>query len=146
MIDKEKLFNISLNFREGIEVAKQKRLFHPKSCLYRFPRACCEHASSLLRFYLKKVYKIDVLQVCCDCGDNGTHAFLEYGNLIIDITSDQFPNRPPVYVDYPDDFYKNMKFIQKHDFYDFVEEVANYGNNDFRAINLEDYLMIIETM
>ena len=62
----------------------------PNSSYFKdFPRGCCGDASNLLAKYLKENgFKTEYV-----CGMRGkqSHAWLEYMDLIIDITADQFP-------------------------------------------------------
>ncbi|MNF01004.1 hypothetical protein D3C80_1999280 [compost metagenome] len=46
--------------------------------------------------------------------DGASHAWLEVDGLIVDITGDQFPDRPGIYVDKPDAWYGEWEEDNKH--------------------------------
>lgn len=108
---KEKIiFELANKFRNAIEIARDKGCFRHDISFHKFPLGCCGDASDLLAQYLTK-HGIDTLNVCgnyyYDDPNIGaqSHAWLEYKDIIIDITGDQFKHYPeflnyniPVYV------------------------------------------------
>jgi len=78
-----------------------------------FPTATCGLVSEMFSVLLDKIFEVE--NVICVYGSkyvNGelcSHAWLEIGTLIIDITSDQFPNGlGEVYVGANCEFYKSF--------------------------------------
>jgi hypothetical protein len=61
-----------------------------------FPRNSCDHASALLGRYLQE-HGFDVVYINNGCRDGNSwknsHAWLEIGDMIIDITADQFSDQ-----------------------------------------------------
>jgi hypothetical protein len=62
-----------------------------------FPRGTCGPVSELLGRYLMEAGFKDVMYVCGERQDKGSHAWLEVGGIVLDITGDQF-GQPPVVV------------------------------------------------
>lgn len=88
------LYDCALKFRQAIEKAKFAGEFTNDRILFKFPTACCGDASCLLGQYLLD-YGISSKYVCGnyyydDGGGAQSHAWLEIGDVIIDITGDQF--------------------------------------------------------
>ena len=87
--------------RTAILVARD-RFPHPlKQKFSAFPKNCCGHASVLLVLYLKdlgvkRVYRVFNGKHIQDV--KKSHAWVEVGEIIVDITADQFPDNPPVIV------------------------------------------------
>ena len=63
-----------------------------------YPHACCGIISELMGDYLNTLGIGEFFYVCA-MKDGASHAWLEVGELIVDITGDQFPGRPGIYVD-----------------------------------------------
>jgi hypothetical protein len=63
----------------------------------RFPRGTCGPVSELLGRYLVEAGFEDVMYVCGKKPSEGSHAWVEVGGIILDITGDQF-GRPPIVV------------------------------------------------
>lgn len=81
-------------FRRGIdELAAEGNL---PWALMGFPHGCCGVTSTILGVYLNARYGLGIEQVLAD-RDGKSHAWLEIGGLVIDITGDQFEGRPPVF-------------------------------------------------
>lgn len=75
-------------------------------CLSYFPEGACGWASEMLGEVLNQYLEGQVLFVACtDKLDPETHAWLRYGEFVIDITGDQFKGRPPVFVGRPDSWF-----------------------------------------
>ena len=78
-----------------------------------YPHACCGIISELMGDYLNTLGIGEFLYVCA-MKDGASHAWLEVGGLIVDITCDQFPGRPGIYVDEPDAWYNEWEQDTKH--------------------------------
>ena len=63
----------------------------------RFPRGTCGPVSELLGRYLVEAGFENVMYVCGEKRSEGSHAWIEVGEIILDITGDQF-GQPPVVV------------------------------------------------
>lgn len=83
-----------------------------------FPDGCCGITTELLGDYLNSL-DIGEFKYVRAKKSTSSHAWLEVYGLIVDITSDQFPGRPRIYVDKPDAWYNEWrveaKEIAKHD-------------------------------
>ena len=66
-----------------------------KNIFASFPKETCGHCSILLGLYLQEIGCLEVQYVCGEreFGRRKSHAWLEIGNVIVDITADQFPER-----------------------------------------------------
>jgi len=58
-----------------------------------FPRGCCGIISELMGDYFNTLGICEFLYVC-GTKDGASHAWLKIDGLIVDITGDQFPDRP----------------------------------------------------
>lgn len=141
-MDIEAIKNIASRFREALEhTSKEAPRYLPFN---NFPKGCCGLTSSLLGKYLnelgfnckhiigtRKNPKEDFSQ---------THAWSEIEGIIIDITGDQFTDedRPAIYVDNEDDWYKDWNGIEGKN------ELAGY--NPFIRELLSLYDMTIKFM
>lgn len=124
------LIYIAQAFRGALE--SQEKLdalpFHMKN----FPRGCCGVVSELLGEYLNTEQGMNAEYVC-GVRDGASHAWLEQGDLVIDITSDQFDGRPSVFVDAKDDWYRSwdedVRHAARHESgaWTFREERALFG-------------------
>ena len=135
-IDKqqEKIYKIVLKFRIAIEFARDNNLFSPKDRMSRFPCGCCDDFCDLLAKYLKDKYRLDSKQVVGFMYDICTnHVLLNLidDNLIIDITGDQFGDRPKVFVGHCAEYDKRFKFERFQKNYD----ICNPNNNNNRLLN-----------
>lgn len=72
--------------------------------LNRFPAGCCGITSELLGEYLNSL-DIGTYDYICGEHDGASQSWLECEGVIVDITSDQFDGRPPIYIGAPDDWY-----------------------------------------
>lgn len=59
-----------------------------------FPRGCCGNASILLANYLRE-QRLGLFELVSGCRDEVSHAWLEGGGMIVDVTIDQFHDAPP---------------------------------------------------
>ena len=78
-----------------------------------FPRGCCGIISELMGDYFNRLDIGEFLYVC-GMKDGASHAWLEVGGLIVDITGDQFAGRPGIYVDELDAWYSEWEQDIKH--------------------------------
>lgn len=78
-----------------------------------FPHSCCGTISELLGEHLNSLDMGEFNYVCSIKG-RGSHAWLEIYGLVVDITSDQFPGRPEVYVDIKDAWYAEWEEDTNH--------------------------------
>ncbi|EQB0441288.1 hypothetical protein ACYAE2_002300 [Pseudomonas aeruginosa] len=98
-------------FRKELE--KQKGLGQLPDHLKRFPNGCCGVVSELLGDYLNNHLGLRVEYVCGE-KDGGSHAWIELDGAVIDITSDQFEGRPPVFIDAKDTWYTSWEETSRH--------------------------------
>lgn len=119
---------VALAFREGCEaIHLQNRM---PSNMTNFPRGCCGNASEILGDYLISRGLASGKLVRADKG-NKSHAWIEVGNLVIDVTGDQFTGRPAVYVDVADAWFKKWSVDGRREaVYDFSWRLL--GENDLR--------------
>lgn len=78
-----------------------------------FPRGCCGIISELMGDYLNTLGIGEVFYVC-GMKDGASHAWLEVDGLIVDISGDQFSDRPGIYVDKPDAWYVEWEEDTRH--------------------------------
>ncbi|MDD2422382.1 MAG: hypothetical protein PHU78_09640 [Heliobacteriaceae bacterium] len=94
--DLDKLRDLAAHFREAIVNCDPAGL---PGALRRFPKRACSDASLLLARYLADWGYGPADYVCGVWGDEAAHAWLQLGDIIIDITADQFhPLLKPVIV------------------------------------------------
>ena len=79
----------------------------------RFPAGCCGITSELLGEFLNSL-GIGTFDYICGELDGASHAWLECGGVIVDITSDQFDGRPAIYIGAPDDWYDQWEESSRH--------------------------------
>ncbi|QCI13067.1 hypothetical protein E6B08_17565 [Pseudomonas putida] len=72
--------------------------------LRNFPESCCGTVCELVGEYLNTM-DIGEFHYVCAMNGSQSHAWLEGCGFIIDITADQFPGRPRIYVDAKDSWY-----------------------------------------
>jgi hypothetical protein len=78
-----------------------------------FPRACCGIISELMGDYLNSL-EIGEFYYVSSMLDGASHAWVEIDGLVVDITADQFPDRPGIYVDKPDAWYLSWEEDSRH--------------------------------
>jgi hypothetical protein len=61
-----------------------------------FPRATCGPTAELIARYLREVCGLDAQCVEAHCPDGWTHAWVVVGDIIVDITADQFAQAPVI--------------------------------------------------
>jgi hypothetical protein len=91
------LLEIASDFRRKLDVADKSLLPEP---FRDFPKGSCGAAAKTLGLYIRETLQIECTLI--NAGSSNvypwTHSWLEYGNLIIDVTADQFGKQPPVWV------------------------------------------------
>ncbi len=97
---------VAYAFREELE--KQKGLDQLPDHLKKFPCGCCGVVSELLGDYFNTQLGLRVEYVCGE-KDGGSHAWIELDGVVIDITSDQFEGRPPVFIAAKDSWYTSWE-------------------------------------
>jgi hypothetical protein len=81
-----------------------------------FPRGACGHCAELLARYLKDNLAMEAIYASGHVGhivDGGTHAWLEYDGLFIDISADQF-GLPAVIVERHSNLHEEATDIDRH--------------------------------
>lgn len=122
------IYNIAESFRKAIIEAKYNREFSSRDRMSNFPGGCCDDSCDLLAYYLHERYNIHTEQVNGVYRDNNlynttNHAWLLMnGNLIIDITGDQFK--------YCAGFSEEVYVGKEIQFYNRLEEKKIYKNHD----------------
>lgn len=102
MNHEEEIASIVYAFRAALEtLASQGKL---PNTMKAFPAGCCGITSVLLGDYLNSRFDLKIEMVSAD-RDPDTHAWLDYNGIVIDITADQFKDRPAIYLDKPDSWY-----------------------------------------
>ena len=91
---------VARSFRESLDAQKSEGTLPLH--MQRFPVCCCGVVSALLGHYLNA----SGVQAEYVCGSG--HAWLEFEDVVIDITSDQFAGRPAVFVGAKDDWYRSL--------------------------------------
>jgi hypothetical protein len=89
------LLRLARQFRTCLDDRRLRHAYpeYLRDKLASFPKDACGHASVLLALYLQEKGFMDVDYVVGRRGKNGeSHAWLEIGATIIDITADQFPD------------------------------------------------------
>ena len=83
-----KIINVATQFRRAIKKSREDL----PECMRRFPHGACLDTSTLLAAYLEDngCGEFELLAVRWPNNDLGTHAWLEKGGWIVDITADQF--------------------------------------------------------
>lgn len=105
------MLELATSFRSAVEIAIQTG--NVPMHIQGFPRGCCGIISELMGDYLNTVGIGEFFYVC-GMKDGASHAWLEVDGLIVDITGDQFPGRPGIYVDRPDAWYGEWEEDTKH--------------------------------
>ena len=91
---------VARSFRESLDAQKSEGTLPLH--MQRFPVCCCGVVSALIGHYLNA----SGVQAEYVCGSG--HAWLEFEDVVIDITSDQFAGRPAVFVGAKDDWYRSL--------------------------------------
>lgn len=131
-MNQRNIIELASSFRQAIERAQSAGEFNKDISFGVFPRRCCGDTSCLLGHFLLK-NGIQTRYVCGnyygdDCEYGQSHAWLELPNgTIIDITADQFKNKPiflnnsrDVYVGKRNSFYQLFEVDERRDIHDTV--------------------------
>lgn len=78
-----------------------------------FPSGCCGIISELMGDHLNSL-GIGEFYYVSSMLEGASHAWLEVDGLVVDITADQFPGRPRIYVDKPDAWYLSWQEQSRH--------------------------------
>lgn len=111
---KAKLEELSKQFRYALD----QLCWDKMTSEYRgFPAGTCGDVSNILAEYLRKKGVCGDIDLVCGTlsGSERSHAWLEVGGFVIDITSDQFPGNPPVIVDNSSAWHKQFKGLKRRD-------------------------------
>ena len=114
--NRNNLYQLAVRFRKAIDDAKTagelECEYEPfrKDRMRKFPNDCCDDTCDLFWHYLFDIHGIVLKQYGAYYAREHTrHNWLETEDgIIIDLTGDQFPHRPAVYVDTDDSFYRLM--------------------------------------
>lgn len=139
--DEHKLYKISSNFRNAIEVLKASNPTGISTMLrFNFPDGCCEYISEILQRYLLEEHNIITNTVRYKRIDkNGQdiyHIWLKSDSFsVIDITGDQYDDYSnSVYVGDMDPFHTSFTFVE------------TYTANRFTYQMQQDYYLIKSQM
>lgn len=97
----------------SVKSLKSRRVWINSVSFEEFSRGCCGVVSELLGDYLNAQLGLQVEYVCGE-KDGGSHAWVELKGVVIDITSDQFEGRPPVYIAARDSWYTSWEEESRH--------------------------------
>jgi hypothetical protein len=91
------IIQVCQQFREVLDRADKASLPVP---FLDFPHGSCDPASQVLGRLLRERLRIEVSHVRAQesIHERGSHAWLEYQGLIIDVTADQFESKPSILV------------------------------------------------
>ncbi len=136
-----KLFDICCSFREAIELVKNEKGFFSNDprfdTMSQFPKDCCDDAADLLGYYLLHKYNVYTQRLTkqYEICPNAYHCVLLLKeSIVIDITGDQFDNRPKIYIGYEDEWLKNMENVNVGPNYDFISCRNERLIYDYKAI------------
>ena len=97
--------HIAKHFRDTLEEVLQTLHYIPRP-FESFPAGSCGICSDMLGGILNETRRDQVLYVSAsDEMERQSHAWLRYEDIVIDVTGDQFPGRPPIFVGPPDDWF-----------------------------------------
>jgi len=102
---------LATSFRLAVEIVVQTG--NVPMHIQDFPRGCCGIISELMGDYFNTLEVGEFFYVC-GMKEGASHAWLEVDRLIVDITGDQFPDRPSIYVDTPAAWYGEWEEDIKH--------------------------------
>ncbi|HCF2447005.1 TPA: hypothetical protein NIA45_004673 [Pseudomonas aeruginosa] len=122
---------VSFAFREACEAIHQQNRMPPN--MRTFPAGCCGNSSEILGDYLISRGLAKAKLVRANRGDE-SHAWIEVGTLVIDVTGDQFAGRPAVYVDGTDAWFRKWKLDGRR------AAVFDYGSRDLMEHRLIEEL------
>ena len=137
----KKLLNESTRFRKAIE---QYIDSSPHKLLAKFPAGCCKITSFLLarRFVEQGFGKAKYVWGYRSIFNYSSHGWLQFDNLIVDITADQFESgNPSVTVTFDQSFYLQFK---PHKFFDYDSYMQ--FSESYKRDHDEIYNSIISTL
>lgn len=83
----QEVLNICLLFRKAAQEISDERILDYFSA---FPAGWCGTTSRALESWLKEQYPNEQFSYVCGYRNEASHAWIEWGELILDITADQF--------------------------------------------------------
>lgn len=92
-IDIDHLRTLAARMRQAFE---QYAASTPDMMFKSFPRATCGPTAELIGRYLSEVCGLDAQHVEARCSDGWTHAWVVVGDILVDITADQFGQAPVI--------------------------------------------------
>ncbi|WP_250548180.1 hypothetical protein [Pseudomonas hormoni] len=101
------LIQLAHNFRASLELQRNLGLL-PRH-MADFPRGCCGVTSELLGDYLNSYPSGPEAESVSAYRDGKSHIWLLISSLVVDLTGDQFPDRPAVYVGPVDNWYQSWE-------------------------------------
>lgn len=124
-MDQTSLKALALAFRRGFETTD---LSNAPGNLPTFPKGCCNWASYMVGHFLMYEQFLDPVEIVGErLAPDGTeqHSWLRLNNLIIDITSDQFPDgNGPVIVSTPPAWYDVWEVVEENE----ILEISCYDD------------------
>lgn len=139
----EILSRIAHAFRDAFD---QTDFSNAHGFLSSFPKGNCNRATLFIGRFLYEEYNLSGYEVCGEReGHDGldSHAWLEIGSTIIDITSDQYDaNNPKVIVSSNSDWHKSWEKKTHHKIADIMSQILSEDNkiyliNDDNKVYLE---------
>jgi len=127
------LHQIINNFHTAmIGIAQDSDLFRD------YPRGCCGNGSEMLCYYLFKEHNIETTIVTGEIWkpEYGSHAWLEYGELIIDLTCCQFDKcrLECPYVGTDREWHDRWGEDSRLDFRDVTQEWVQHSTDEYREL------------
>lgn len=110
-MDRMAIERVAQAFRASLEDQQQRGVLPGQ--MERFPAGCCGVVSDLLGEYLNQTQGLALDYVWGQRGE-ASHAWLEGEGLVIDITGDQFPGRPAVFIGPKDAWYRSWEEELRH--------------------------------
>jgi hypothetical protein len=114
----QSLRELGISFRRAILSIPSEKFIN-SSWFNNYPRGCCGDTSDLFSKYLNSK-GIEVIYVWGFKGEQ-SHAWLEYHDIIIDLTADQFP-----------DVNEEVVITKRRNWYDAIA-IQNKSKNDFES-------------
>jgi hypothetical protein len=102
------LTDVATRFRSTLEKVLQTLQYIPPP-FKSFPFGSCGICSDMLGSILNGMWTGPALYVGASDQMEQSHAWLRYEDIVIDVTGDQFPGRPPVFVGPPDSWFDLWK-------------------------------------
>jgi hypothetical protein len=136
-MDKNKLFRLAKTFRNAIEACDKSRL---PVTFSKFPNGACGDASLLLAKFLQE-HGYGSFDYVCGERNGHSHAWLQAGDLVVDVTGDQFEdNKRPVVVESKSSWHADFNEQERR-----IADLQNYDNNTLNILG-SAYQVIIENL